>query len=90
MQPSRYIFRVTRKLIENIVTIFLVLCAMLFSMPNTAFAWFEYVTSLIKIFAFLILVFSSLAIVLGAGPKGYVHHGETWTDLPAFKNGFQV
>ncbi|GAT20951.1 proline-specific permease [Aspergillus luchuensis] len=25
---------------------------------------------------------------LGAGPSGYVRHGNTWTDLPMFKNGF--
>jgi yeast amino acid transporter len=29
-----------------------------------------------------------LAIIGGAGPRGYVHHGQTWTELPAFKNGF--
>ncbi|GAA91587.1 proline-specific permease [Aspergillus luchuensis IFO 4308] len=30
----------------------------------------------------------SLAIIAGAGPSGYVRHGNTWTDLPMFKNGF--
>jgi amino acid transporter len=29
-------------------------------------------------------------LVCGAGPNGYVHHGETWTELPAFLNGFSV
>ncbi|EMT73294.1 General amino acid permease AGP1 [Fusarium odoratissimum] len=32
--------------------------------------------------------FPLAASLLGAGPNGYVHHGETWTDLPAFLNGF--
>jgi hypothetical protein len=45
---------------------------------------------LIKIFLFLIIITLSLALVLGAGPNGYVHHGETWTELPAFLNGFSV
>ncbi|EEU42434.1 uncharacterized protein NECHADRAFT_39829 [Fusarium vanettenii 77-13-4] len=70
------------------ISIFLVACLVIFLLPNKVFAWFEYVTSLIKIFLFLIIITLSLALVLGAGPKGKVHHGETWTDLPAFLNGF--
>jgi yeast amino acid transporter len=54
------------------------------------FAWFEYVTSIIKIFLFLLIIILSLAIVLGAGPDGYVHHGTYWNTLPVFKNGFTV
>ncbi|KAL8813527.1 MAG: hypothetical protein Q9223_002360 [Gallowayella weberi] len=70
------------------LTIFVVVTCAIFTMPNTVFAWFEYFTSLIKIGLFMLIVFVSLAIVCGAGPKGYVHDGSTWTDLPAFKNGF--
>ncbi|KIW63963.1 hypothetical protein, variant [Phialophora macrospora] len=70
------------------LTVFLVACLVIFLLPNTAFAWFEYVTSLIKIFLFLLIITLSLALTLGAGPKGYVHHGDTWTDYPAFLNGF--
>ncbi|KAF5606238.1 amino acid transport GAP1 [Fusarium pseudocircinatum] len=70
------------------LSIFMFACLVIFLLPNTVFAWFEYVTSLIKIFLFLIIITLSLALVLGAGPNGYVHHGETWTDLPAFLNGF--
>lgn len=73
-----------------IVTIFMVVCFAVFCLPNKWFGWFEYITSLIKIFTFLIIIFASLAITLGAGPKGKIHHGETWTQLPAFKNGFLV
>lgn len=39
---------------------------------------------------FLIIIVTSLAVTLGAGPNGKVHHGDTWTRLPAFKNGFAV
>ncbi|WKT49203.1 hypothetical protein QSH57_014133 [Fusarium oxysporum f. sp. vasinfectum] len=70
------------------LSIFMFACLVIFLLPNTVFAWFEYVTSLIKIFLFLIIITLSLALVLGAGPNGYVHHGETWTELPAFLNGF--
>ena len=34
-------------------------------------------------------MFAGLAIVLGAGPTGRVHHGETWQDGKAFRNGFK-
>ncbi|RDW76926.1 hypothetical protein BP6252_04979 [Coleophoma cylindrospora] len=70
------------------LTIFLVATLLIFLLPSTVFAWFEYITSLIKIFLFLIIIVVSLAIVCGAGPHGYVHRGSYWTDLPAFKNGF--
>ncbi|GAB1200952.1 hypothetical protein APSETT444_010333 [Aspergillus pseudonomiae] len=63
-------------------------CLFVFLLPNKAFAWFEYITSIIKIFLFLLIIVLALALVLGAGPNGYVHHGETWTDLPPFLNGF--
>lgn len=62
----------------------------MFALPNKVFACFEYVTSLIKIIIFLIIIVLSLALVLGAGPNGFVHHGETWTDFPPFLNGFSV
>ncbi|CAG8296771.1 unnamed protein product [Penicillium salamii] len=70
------------------ITIFLVACLVIFALPNKVFAWFEYVTSLIKIVIFLIIIILSLALVLGAGPKGTFHHGDTWTSLPPFLNGF--
>lgn len=72
------------------VTIFVVTTCVIFTMPNKIFAWFEYFTSLIKIVLFMLIIVISLAIVGGAGPKGFVHNGSTWTDLPAFKNGFSV
>ncbi|CAO1603852.1 hypothetical protein XANCAGTX0491_007430 [Xanthoria calcicola] len=70
------------------LTIFVVITCAIFVMPNTVFAWFEYGTSLIKIGLFILIILLSLAIVCGAGPEGYVHDGASWTDLPAFKNGF--
>ena len=72
------------------VTLFLAACLFIFVLPNKVFAWFEYVTSLIKIVIFLIIILLSLALVLGAGPNGYIHRGETWTTLPPFLNDFSV
>jgi amino acid transporter len=71
------------------VTIFLVATLVIFLLPNTVFAWFEYVTSIIKILLFLGIILLSLCITLGAGSGG-VHDGSNWTDFPAFKNGFSV
>jgi amino acid transporter len=45
---------------------------------------------MVKVILFLILVPLCLALIGGAGPKGFVHHGETWVSLPAFKNGIKV
>lgn len=72
------------------VTIFVLVTCLLFVFPNSVFAWFEYFTSLIKIILFLLIILISLALVCGAGPKGYVHNGATWRDFQAFKNGFSV
>lgn len=70
------------------LTIFLIIVFGLFFLPSKAFAWFEYVTSLVKVTAFLIIFFSSIAIMAGGGPTGRVHSGETWRDYTKFKNGF--
>jgi amino acid permease len=59
-------------------------------MPNKFFGWLEYFGSLVKVFLFIFITLVSLAIIGGAGPKGYVRDGSTWTDLPAFKSGFGV
>lgn len=61
----------------------------IFSLPSQVFAWFEYFTSILKFVALLIFMIAGLAMVLGAGPKGYVHHGETWQNGLAFRNGFK-
>lgn len=72
------------------MTLFVVATAVIFALPNKVFAWFEYVTSIIKIFLFLIIILLGIALIAGAGPNGTVHNGSTWTELPAFKNGFFV
>ncbi|KAJ5339253.1 Amino acid/polyamine transporter I [Penicillium brevicompactum] len=73
---------------EWLVSIFLVICLAVFFMPNKFFGWLQYFGSLVKAFLFIFIVLISLAIIGGAGPKGYVRDGSTWSDLPVFKNGF--
>ncbi|KAF2015672.1 hypothetical protein BU24DRAFT_369562 [Aaosphaeria arxii CBS 175.79] len=71
-----------------LLTMFLVATFIIFLLPNSYFAWFEYVTSVIKIFLFLLIIVSGIAVLCGAGPKGYIHSGVNYTELGAFKNGF--
>ncbi|KAJ5120417.1 Amino acid/polyamine transporter I [Penicillium bovifimosum] len=70
------------------VSIFLVGCLVVFLMPNKFFGWLQYFGSLVKVALFIFIVIISLAIIGGAGPEGFPRDGSTWTDLPAFKNGF--
>lgn len=39
---------------------------------------------------FIFIIIISLVVVGGAGPTGKVVDGSNWTDLPAFKQGFEV
>ncbi|KAL4906687.1 hypothetical protein BDW74DRAFT_176996 [Aspergillus multicolor] len=71
-----------------ILSIFIVICLAVFFMPNTYFAWLQYIGSMVKVFLFFFIVIIALAVIGGAGPDGSVKDGSTWTDLPAFKNGF--
>lgn len=57
-------------------------------LPSVWFGWFEYCAAILKILALLIFVFAGFAMVLGAGPTGFVHHGDGWKEDP-FKNGFK-
>ncbi|KAJ4421732.1 hypothetical protein N0V82_003576 [Gnomoniopsis sp. IMI 355080] len=69
-------------------TVFLVVMLLIFSLPSRYFAWFEYGTAILKVIALFVFMIAGFAMVLGAGPKGYVHHGETWQN-GAFQNGFK-
>ncbi|KAJ5725154.1 uncharacterized protein N7483_006511 [Penicillium malachiteum] len=71
------------------LTIFLLLMFVIFSLPNVAFGWFEYFTSLLKILALIIFIIVGIAIIFGAGTDGSMHHGETWQHGDAFLNGFK-
>ncbi|KAL3477798.1 amino acid permease/ SLC12A domain-containing protein [Aspergillus californicus] len=71
-----------------LLTIFVVICLAVFLVPNTYFAWIQAFGSYVKIFLFVFNTIISLAIIGGAGPSGEVKDGSTWTELPAFKNGF--
>lgn len=72
------------------VTLFILATAALFSLPTTWFAWYEYVTSVVKVFGVVIFLILDFAIIVGAGPTGKVHRGETWHEGPLVKNGFGV
>lgn len=62
----------------------------IFSLPSNYFAWFEYGTAILKVIALFIFIIAGFAMVLGAGPKGTLHKGETWQqEGSGFRNGFK-
>lgn len=61
----------------------------IFSLPNKIFGWFEYFTSMLKILALIMFLIVGIALIFGAGIDGTVHHGETWQNGLAFRNGFK-
>lgn len=69
-------------------TVFLVIMMITFMLASVWFGWFEYCAAILKIMALLIFVLAGFSMVLGAGPKGFVHHGDGWKEYP-FKNGFK-
>jgi yeast amino acid transporter len=69
-------------------TVFLVAMIGIFLLPSIWFGWFEYGAAVLKVVALFIFIFAGFAMVLGAGPKGYIHTGEGWREN-AFKNGFK-
>ncbi|KIW55159.1 hypothetical protein PV05_07463 [Exophiala xenobiotica] len=70
------------------LSIFLVLCLVVFILPNKAFAWLQCFGSMVKILLFILIVILSLALIGGAGPTGSVHDGSSWTGGSGFRNGF--
>ena len=73
-----------------LVSIFLVICLVVFILPNKAFAWLQCFGSMVKILLFILIVILSLALIGGAGPTGSVHDGSSWTGGSGFRNGFGV
>ncbi|KAJ5616271.1 hypothetical protein N7537_001385 [Penicillium hordei] len=70
------------------LTIFLIIMFIMFSLPNTVFGWFEYFTSILKIFVLILFIIVGIALIFGAGSHGSLHHGHAWQD-EAFLNGFK-
>ncbi|KIW70758.1 hypothetical protein PV04_02999 [Phialophora macrospora] len=70
-----------------LLSIFIVICLIVFLLPNVAFAWLQCIGSLVKIILFIFILFLSFALIAGAGPTGQRHTGTAWRQ-EAFKNGF--
>ncbi|KAF2634653.1 amino acid permease [Massarina eburnea CBS 473.64] len=69
-------------------SVFLVVMIGLFLLPSYWFGWFEYLAAILKVIALFTFIIAGFAMVLGAGPKGYLHTGDGWRKEP-FKNGFK-
>ena len=66
------------------MTIILIITFGTLACPNRVYAEVQYVVSILKILLLLLIIFTSIAMLAGAGPEGKVHNGETWRDFPAF------
>lgn len=75
---------------SSTVTIILIITFGIHACPNRVFAEVQYATSVLKVVVLLIFIFTSAAMVGGAGPTGKVHDGEYWRDLPAFLHNVKV
>lgn len=75
--------------LTRLVSIFLVVCIVVFILPNKIFAWLQCIGSLVKIALFVLIIIVSLALIAGVGPTGKVHDGSYWQN-GAFLNGFGV
>ncbi|KAJ5217934.1 uncharacterized protein N7498_000033 [Penicillium cinerascens] len=57
--------------------------------PSRWFGEFEFYTAAVKITAMFIMLFACIAMIAGAGPTGSTDHGDNYTKLPVFPNGFK-
>ena len=72
------------------MTIILLITFGIHCCPNRVFAEVQYVTSVLKVVVLLLFIFTSCAMIAGAGPTGSVHNGQYWRDLPPFLHNVKV
>lgn len=73
-----------------LVSIFNVICLIVFFMPNKIFGWLQAFGSMVKIVLFFFIIGLSIALIAGAGPTGQKLDGSSWRDGKGFQNGFTV
>ncbi|KAF4339913.1 amino acid polyamine transporter I [Fusarium beomiforme] len=71
-----------------LLSIFLVVCLIVFLLPNKAFGSLQAFGSLVKIALFVFIVIFSIVLFAGAGPERSEPWGSSWTNGMAFQNGF--
>ncbi|KAH6993089.1 amino acid permease-domain-containing protein [Fusarium venenatum] len=71
-----------------LISIFLVICLIVFLLPNNAFAWLQCFGSLVKFALFVFVVIFSIVLFAGAGPDRDHEWGASWHNGLAFQNGF--
>jgi amino acid transporter len=72
------------------VTIILIITFGIHACPNIVFAEVQYATSVLKVVILILFVFTSCAMIAGAGPTGTVHNGQYWRELPPFLHNVKV
>ncbi len=76
--------------VRSTVTIILIITFGIHACPNRVFAEVQYATSVLKVVVLLIFIFTSAAMIGGAGPTGKVHNGEYYRELPPFLHNVKV
>ncbi|CAH0055331.1 unnamed protein product [Clonostachys solani] len=71
-----------------LLSIFNVICLIVFFMPNKIFGWLQAFGSMVKIVLFFFIIGLSIALIAGAGPTGQKLDGSSWRDGKGFQNGF--
>ncbi|CAI6082723.1 unnamed protein product [Clonostachys chloroleuca] len=71
-----------------LLSIFNVICLIVFFMPNKFFGWLQAFGSMVKIVLFFFIIGLSTALIAGAGPTGQKLDGSSWRDGKGFQNGF--
>ena len=72
------------------MTFYLVVVFAIHYLPNRWFAEFEFFTAVLKVLMMFIIIIACIVMLAGGGPTGSTHHGQNYTDLLAFPNGFKV
>ncbi|RAK96005.1 AAT family amino acid transporter [Aspergillus ibericus CBS 121593] len=71
------------------MTVFLAIIFTIHALPNRVFAEFEFLTACAKVTMMLILIFTCIAMLAGAGSPPTTPHAWNYTSAPAFPNGFR-
>ncbi|GKU23004.1 unnamed protein product [Fusarium langsethiae] len=71
-----------------LISIFLVICLIVFLLPKKAFAWLQCFGSLVKVALFVFVAIFSIVLFAGAGPDRSHEWGASWHNGLAFQNGF--
>lgn len=81
---------VQRLTVASTVTMIIIITFGIHACPNRVFAEVQYVVAVLKVVVLLLFIFTSCAMIAGAGPTGTKHDGQYWRELPPFLHNVKV